>query len=75
MKNEQYKKEKEHSTDFISRYDLIYKVPSRCWQDGLTIGNGDLAAIAWENGSSQLEYQVNHSGLWDERSAPGWGTD
>ncbi|MBR2439141.1 MAG: hypothetical protein IKB25_03015 [Lentisphaeria bacterium] len=68
MKNEQYKKEKEQSTDFISRYDLIYKVPSRCWQDGLTIGNGDLAAIAWENGSSQLEYQVNHSGLWDERT-------
>ena len=52
---------------FISQYDLIYKIPSRCWQDGLTISNGDLAAIAWENGSSQLEYQINHSQLWDER--------
>ncbi|MBQ9770205.1 MAG: hypothetical protein IJW23_00115 [Lentisphaeria bacterium] len=51
----------------LSKYDLVYKVPSRCWQDGLTIGNGDLAAIVWENGSSQLEYQVNHARIWDKR--------
>jgi len=53
--------------NYLSRYDLICKAPSRCWQDGIALGNGELNALAYESEGFYPEWTVNHSRLWDER--------
>ncbi len=51
----------------IRRYSLDYLSPSRCWQDGISMGNGDLNALAWEEDGLYPRWELNHSRIWDER--------
>ncbi len=51
----------------IKRYSLDYLSPSRCWQDGISIGNGDLNALAWEENGFFPRWELNQSRIWDER--------
>ena len=51
----------------ISACDLIYHTPSRCWQDGFTIGNGAFCALAYETEGMFPTWLLNLNTLWDER--------
>ena len=50
---------------FLAQHDLIYDMPARCWQDGMALGNGSLAALAYE--PFHLEWTVNKNDVWDYR--------
>jgi hypothetical protein len=50
---------------YLAQYDMIYEMQSRCWQDGTPLGNGSLAAVAFE--PFHLEWSVNKNDVWDYR--------
>src|SRR5512143_220013 len=50
---------------YLSQHDIIYEQQSRIWQDGTPLGNGSLAALAYE--PHHLEWTVNKNDVWDYR--------
>lgn len=50
---------------FLEQYDVIYKMQSKVWQDGTALGNGSLAALAFE--PFHLEWTINKNDVWDYR--------
>jgi hypothetical protein len=56
-----------HNMTNLRKYNLVYDSPSRCWQDGIAIGNGDLNALVWEDEGFYPRWELNASRLWDLR--------
>ncbi|MBI4027174.1 MAG: hypothetical protein HY360_19470 [Verrucomicrobia bacterium] len=50
---------------YLAQYDLICEMQSRVWQDGTPLGNGSLAALAFE--PHHLEWTINKNDIWDYR--------
>lgn len=51
--------------EYLKQYDLIYETQARVWQDGIPLGNGSLAALAYE--PFHLEWTINKNDVWDYR--------
>jgi alpha-L-fucosidase 2 len=49
----------------ISQYDLVYKSPPVDPMQGIALGNGDVAVLAWCEGS-KIVMVVNKCDLWDD---------
>lgn len=49
----------------ISRYDLVYKSPPADPMQGIPLGNGDVSALMWCEGS-KIIMVINKCDLWDD---------
>ena len=49
----------------VSRYDLVYKSPPIDPMQGIALGNGDVAALVWCEGS-KIIMVLNKCDLWDD---------
>jgi len=52
---------------YLKQFDLICNSPIRCWQDGLSLGNGALSALFYTAEGFFPEWSVNLNTIWDER--------
>ena len=51
----------------IEAHSVVHKKPAQTWQDGLNLGNGDIAAtVHGEPGRTQV--LLNKGDIWDERA-------
>lgn len=50
---------------YFSQHDIVYKVPSRIWQDGFPMGNGDVCALAYI--PEGFEWGITKVDVWDRR--------
>lgn len=50
---------------YLAQHDVVHEMPSRVWQDGTPLGNGSLAALAFE--PHHLEWTLNKNDVWDYR--------
>lgn len=51
--------------DYLGQFDVVYEMQSRVWQDGIALGNGSLAAMAYE--PFHPEWVINKNDVWDYR--------
>jgi hypothetical protein len=58
----------------VSRHDLVYETPPEDPMQGFPLGNGDLGAVCWCEGS-RLIIQINKCDLWDDGAPRHLSTD
>ncbi|WP_172594497.1 glycosyl hydrolase family 95 catalytic domain-containing protein [Mariniphaga sediminis] len=61
----------------VSQYDLVYKSPPIDPMQGIPLGNGEIAALFWCEGSKIIAV-VNKSDLWDDAkpdTLDNWGNE
>ena len=49
----------------VAKYDLVYQSPPEDPMQGIALGNGDVGALFWTQGS-KLIIAVNKCDLWDD---------
>lgn len=55
--------------EYLSQHDIIFETPSRSWESGLAIGNGNVGGLHYIPCSpGQMEWIVNKNDLWDMRN-------
>ena len=60
----------ESATDLanlIEPHGIVHQQPASVWEDGLYLGNGDLAAMVFGTGQ-RTRVLLNKGDIWDERS-------
>ena len=52
------------------RHDLLYEIPSKEWNTGAPLGNGQIGVMVWGDGNP-LRLTLDRDDLWDLRMPPG----
>ena len=55
----------EVESTYLSKHDLVYKIPAYEGFEGFPVGNGDLGGMVW-NTNNGVEVQINKSDLFDQ---------
>ena len=52
---------------YLEQHDIVYNSPAKGWQNGMPLGNGDLAAISYSEGKDYC-FGISKVDVWDRRS-------
>ena len=52
----------------IESHSVVHRAPAELWEDGLYLGNGNIAAMV-HGGPERTRILLNKGDIWDERAA------